>query len=332
MTKIRWGILSTSHFADRFTGPALQKGKHTTVLGVASRSLERAQEFARRHSIPKTYGSYEEMLADPEIDAVYNPMPNHLHVPWTIRALQAGKHVLCEKPIALTAGEAETLVQAAHSFPRLKVMEAFMYRFHPQWQAALRYVQEGRLGELRTIDTLFSYYLVDPANVRNQADIGGGGLLDIGCYPISLSRWIFGREPLRVAGRLVLDPVMKVDRLASALLDFGGGTATFTVGTQLDPFQRVNIVGDQGRFEIEIPFNAPSDRPCRAWFTQRGKVETLEFETCDQYTLEGDAFALAVINDTPVPTPLEDALANMAVIDAVVQSDREKSWVELPTR
>ena len=329
MTKLRWGILSTSNFADKFTGPAFQKGKHTTVVAVASRKLGQAQAFARRHSIPRAYGSYEELLADPEIDVVYNPMPNHLHVPWTIRALQAGKHVLCEKPIALTASEAETLVQAARAYPHLKVMEAFMYRFHPQWQIAMQYLREGRLGELRTVDTLFSYYLMDPANVRNQADIGGGGLLDIGCYPISLSRWLFGREPERVAGRLEFDPVMKVDRLASAALDFGSGTATFTVGTQLDPYQRVNILGDQGRFEIEIPFNAPNDRPCRARFSSRGEVESLEFAVCDQYTLEADAFSLAVINNTPVPTPLEDALANMAVIDAVVKSSAEKRWVEL---
>ena len=215
--------------------------------------------------IEKAYGSYQELLADRNVDAVYIPLPNHLHVRWSMRALSAKKHVLCEKPIGLSVAEAEQLAGAAAAHPKLKVMEAFMYRFHPQWQAARQFVREGRIGQLRTIHTHFSYYNDDPQNIRNQADIGGGALMDIGCYPISLSRFIFDAEPQRVLGHIERDPALEIDRLVSAVLEFFQGTSTFTCSTQLVPHQRVNIFGTSGRIEIEIPFNAPPDRPCRVW-------------------------------------------------------------------
>ncbi len=325
MSKVRWGVLGTAKIAVEKVIPAMQKSQHCLIDGIASRSAENARTVAEKLGIAKAYGSYEELLADPEIDAVYNPLPNHLHVEWSIKAIEAGKHVLCEKPIALTSGEGERLLEAVREHPRLKVMEAFMYRHHPQWQRAKRLVDEGRIGELRTIQSFFSYYNRDPNNIRNQAGLGGGSLMDIGCYSISLSRFIFEAEPRRVFAVIEYDREFEVDRLASGIMDFGRGTSTFTCSTQLAPFQRVNIFGTEGRVEIEIPFNAPPDRPCRMWHQSGDEVEEIVLEICDQYTIQGDLFSQAILNDTAVPTPLEDAVANMKVIEALIESGKKGS-------
>jgi predicted dehydrogenase len=327
MRKVRWGILSTAKIGTQKVIPAMQRGQYSEVVALASRDLAKAQAEAASLGIPKAYGSYEELLADPEIEAIYNPMPNHLHVPWSIKAIEAGKHVLCEKPISLTTAEAESLLAVARQHPQIKVMEAFMYRLHPQWQRAKEIVSSGGIGELRTIQSFFSYFNNDPNNIRNMADIGGGGLMDIGCYNISLSRFIFGSEPKRVLGIVEYDPNFNTDRLASGILDFGNGTATFTCSTQLSSYQRVNIFGTEGRIEIEIPFNAPPDRPCRIWHQRGGEIEEIVFDTVDQYTIQGDLFSQAVLNDTPVPTPLEDGIENMRIIEAIVASGRANGWV-----
>jgi predicted dehydrogenase len=325
--KARWGVLSTARIGTEKVIPAMQSGRYCEIAAIASRDLGRARAAANRLGIPKAYGSYEELLADSDVDAIYNPLPNHLHVPWSIRALEAGKHVLCEKPIALTAAEAQKLLDAARERPQLKVMEAFMYRHHPQWQRARQLVADGEIGELRTIQSFFSYYNADPADIRNVAEFGGGGLMDIGCYTISLSRFIFGAEPRRVCGIVEYDPEFETDRLASGVLDFGRGTSTFTCATQLTPYQRVNIFGTEGRVEIEIPFNAPADRPCRMWHQRGSEIDEIVLDPCDQYTIQGDLFSQAVLDDTPVPTPLEDAVANMRVIEALVQSAKSGTWV-----
>jgi predicted dehydrogenase len=327
MRKVRWGALSTAKIGTQKVLPAMQRGKFCEVTAIASRTLATAQAAAQSLGIPKAYGAYEELLADPDVDAIYNPMPNHLHVPWSIKALEAGKHVLCEKPIGLSSAEAQQLADAAAAHPQLKVMEAFMYRHHPQWRRAKQIVAEGGIGELRTIHSFFSYYNDDPANIRNMADIGGGGLMDIGCYNISLSRFIFAAEPDRVLGIVERDPKFGTDRLVSGILDFGRGTATFTCSTQLSSYQRVNIYGTSGRVEIEIPFNAPPDRPTRLWHQRGSEIEEIVFDTCDQYTIQGDLFAQAVLDDTPVPTPIADAVANMQVIEAVVESGKKGGWV-----
>jgi predicted dehydrogenase len=327
MNQVRWGVLSTAKIATQKVIPAMQQGEYCNITAIASRNLEKAQAAARQLGIPQAYGSYEELLADPEVDAIYNPLPNHLHVPWSIRALNAGKHVLCEKPIGLTAAEAQELLDAAERQPQLKVMEAFMYRHHPQWQQARQLVAEGKMGDLRTIQSFFSYYNDDPGNIRNMADIGGGGLMDIGCYLISLSRFIFGAEPRRVCGIMEYDPQFKVDRLTSGMLDFGTGTSVFTCATQLAPYQRVNIFGTRGRIEIEIPFNAPPDEPCKLWHQHGTEIDEIVLDARDQYTLQGDLFSQAVLNDTEVPTPLEDAVANMEVIEALVRSAKSGTWV-----
>jgi predicted dehydrogenase len=329
MRKVRWGQISTANIGLKKVLPGMKRGRYTEIVAISSRNLDAARRAAKQLGIPKAYGSYEEMLADPDIDAVYNPLPNHLHVPWSIQALEAGKHVLCEKPIALTAAEAQTLVDAAKKFPHLKVMEAFMYRHHPQWVRAKKMVQDGKIGTLRTIQSFFSYYLLDPKNIRNMADIGGGGMMDIGCYNISLSRFIFDAEPQRVVGIVEYDPELRIDRLASGMMDFGNGTATFTCATQLSPYQRVNIFGTDGRIEIEIPFNAPPDRPCKMWYEHKGKIQEIVLPTTDQYTVQGDLMSKAILDDKPVPTPLTDAVANMRVIEAIFASGRDKQWVTL---
>lgn len=326
MSKVRWGVLSTAKIAVEKVIPAMQLSQYCLIDAVASRSPDKARAAAEKLGIAKAYGSYEELLADPDIDAVYNPLPNHLHVEWSIKAIEAGKHVLCEKPIGLTSGEGERLLEAEREHPRLKVMEAFMYRHHPQWQRAKRLVDEGHVGELRTIQSFFSYYNRDPNNIRNQSGIGGGSLMDIGCYSISLSRFIFEAEPRRVFGIVEYDSEFEIDRLASGIMDFGRGTSTFTCSTQLVPYQRVNIFGTEGRVEIEIPFNALPDRPCRMWHQSGETVEEIVLEICDQYTIQGDLFSQAVLNDTAVPTPLEDAVANMKVIEALIESGKKGSW------
>ncbi len=327
MRKVRWGVLSTARIAIQKVIPAMQTGSYCDVTAIASRSSEKAAQVAEQLGIRKAYGSYEELLADPNIDAVYIPLPNHLHVPWSIRALEAGKHVLCEKPIGLSAVEAEELLSVAKKYPELKVMEAFMYRHHPQWQRAKQMVTDGKIGELRTIQSFFSYYNVDPNDIRNKPGMGGGALMDIGCYSISLSRFIFGVEPRRVFGVMEYDERFKVDRLTSGVLDFGQGTSTFTCSTQLAPFQRVDIIGTKGRIEIEIPFNAPVDKPCRIWYQRGDEIKELMLEVSNQYTIQGDLFSRAVLDKTEVPTPLEDAVSNMRVIDAIIQSAAKGSWI-----
>lgn len=329
MDKVRWGILSTANIGVAKVIPAMQRGTYCEVSAIASRSPESAREAARRLGIPRAYGSYEELLADSEIDAIYNPLPNPLHVPWSLKALEAGKHVLCEKPLAPTLAEEQMLFDAAQQYPHLKVMEAFMYRHHPQWQRARQMVLDGKIGMLRTIQAFFSYYLDDPANIRNIPEAGGGGMLDIGCYTVSLARFIFGAEPRRVLGMVEYDPIFKTDRLASALLDFGTGTSTFTCSTQLAPYQRVNIFGTQGRIEIEIPVNAPANQSTRLFYEHSGELEEIRLEPCDQYTIQGDLFSQAVLNDSEVPTPLSDALANIRAIEAVFRSARDEAWVQL---
>lgn len=329
MQKIRWGILSTAKIGREKVIPGMQAGSHCDIVAIASRNKEQAAATAAKLNIPVWFGSYEELLSSNQIDAVYIPLPNHLHVEWAIKALQAGKHVLCEKPIGLSTAEAEKLSAAAKQYPQLKIMEAFMYRFHPQWQHAKKLVADGAVGELKTIQSFFSYYNIDPHNIRNQKEAGGGGLMDIGCYCISQSRFIFGKEPVRVSGIVEYDPVLETDRIASGILDFSTGTATFTCSTQLVPYQRVNILGTEAGIEIEIPFNAPTDKPTRLWLHTKNGAKGIVFDTANQYTIQCDLFSKAILNNEPVPTPLEDAVNNMKVIEAVFESARKKKFVTL---
>lgn len=308
----------------------MQLGRFTTVDAIASRDLKKAKEAAARLGIAKAYGSYEELLADPEIDAVYNPLPNQMHVPWTAKAAEARKHVLCEKPISLTVAEARTLL-AVRERTGVKIGEAFMIRSYTQWLRVGELLRSRRIGQLRSVAGFFSYYNDDPANIRNQVECGGGALLDIGCYCIQAARYGFGQEPRRVVGLVERDPKMKVDRLTSALLDFEGGQAIFTCSTQMVPYQKVVFFGTKGRIEMEIPFNAPKDRLTRISIDETGElfgsgIKVEEFPIADQYTMQGDAFSQAVLEGGEVPVPLEEAIRNMAVIEAVFRSGETGRW------
>jgi predicted dehydrogenase len=330
-TKLRWGVLSTANIGLKKVLPAMQQGKYTEVVAIASRDLAKARQAAAELNIPTAYGSYEELLADPNIDAIYNPLPNQFHVPWTIKAAEAGKHVLCEKPISLTVGEAKTLIDVRNR-TGVKICEAFMIRSFHQWLRLRALLDDGRVGELRAITGVFSYFNVNPANIRNQVECGGGGVYDIGCYLIHASRYAFQQEPKRVVACLGRDPEMHTDRLASALLEFSGGHSIFTCSTQLIPYQRIHFLGTRGRIELEIPFNAPPDKPTRLFIDATGDlsgsgITTETFPAADQYTMQGDAFARAVHEGTEVPVTLEDSIGNMAVIEAVFKSASTGQWV-----
>lgn len=323
MKKVVWGVLGTANIGMQKIIPAMQRGACCDVRAIASRTLDKAEQAARRLSIPRAYGSYRELLADPEIEAVYIPLPNHLHVPLTLEAARAGKHVLCEKPIALTAEEAAQLREC-----RVHIMEAFMVRFHPQWLHARDLVRAGRIGTLRAVQAFFSYFNEDPTNIRNQADIGGGGLYDVGCYAVVAGRFFLGSSPRRAVALVDRDPVMRTDRTTSGLVDFGEGRhLDFTVSTQCAPYQRVQLCGTRGRIEILIPFNAPANGATRILVDDATAldgsgitVETLP--PCDHYTLQGDAFSRAVRGEAPLPYGVEDAVANLRVIDALFRSER----------
>jgi predicted dehydrogenase len=329
--KVRWGVLSTAKIGREKVIPAMQASARCSIDAIASRDAATARRVADELGIARSYGSYEDLLADPGIEAIYNPLPNHLHVPWTIRALAAGKHVLCEKPVAMTAQEAQLLVGARDRTGTL-VAEAFMVRQNPQWQRAREIARSGEIGEVRAIQTFFTYFNVDPANVRNQPDIGGGGLMDIGCYAIVTARYIFGAEPSRVAALVEYDPVMKTDRLTSALMEFPDNRhLAFTCSTQLSPHQRVTIVGTKGRIEVLVPFNAPNRQPCRIVVDDGsdlhgGSARVEDLPVVDQYTLQGDAFAAAVRGEAPLEYPIEDAVLNMRVIDAVFRAGKNATW------
>ena len=331
--KLRWGVLSTAAIGTKKVIPAMQSGQYTTVTAIASRDLSRARDAAKGLGIDKAYGSYEELLADPDVDAIYNPLPNQMHVPWTIKAAEAGKHVLCEKPLSMTLAEARTLLPVQER-TGVKIGEAFMIRSYTQWRRLRELLDQGRIGTLRSVIAAFSYFNTDAANIRNQVESGGGALYDIGCYCIHASRLGFGGLPTRVVGLIERDPSFATDRLTSAILDFPGGQAIFTCSTQLVPYQRVHFLGTKGRIEIEIPFNAPKDRPTRLFLDETGDIfgtgiVTEEFPTADQYTIQGDEFSKAVLEGGKVPVPLEDGIANMAVIESVFKSAKTGGWVEM---
>ena len=331
-TKIKWGVLGAAKIAVQKVIPAMQQGAWCEITAIASRELPRAQQAAQQLHIPKAYGSYEELLADPDIDAIYNPLPNHLHIPWTMQAMEAGKHVLCEKPLVLSAEEILPLIELRDR-TQLKVGEAFMVKTHPQWLKVREMVQAGELGELIAIQGCFSYTNRDPKNVRNIAEYGGGGIYDIGCYPVTISRFVTGEEPVSVCAYADIDPVFNTDRLASAILQFPSLHSSFVCSTQMVKYQTMHFYGTKKHLEVLIPFNAPPDRPCIIRVDEgdlfRQEVTEIEFPICDQYQLQGDAFSQAILNDTEVPVPLEDALGNAKVLDAIFESVKTKKAVSI---
>jgi predicted dehydrogenase len=323
---LRWGILSTANI-NRKVVPGTMRADRCEVVAIASRDPDSAARGAAEYGIPRSHGSYEELLADPEVDAVYNPLPNHLHAEWTIAAAEAGKHVLCEKPLAMDAEEVVRMVEACAS-AGVVLMEAFMYRLHPSWEGVRELVRSGRIGELRSVQSWFSYFNDDPANIRNIPETGGGALYDIGCYTVNLSRMLFEAEPSRIQASLTFDEAMGVDVLTSAILEFDRGVAAFTVTTRAETDQRVHVYGTEGRISVGIPFNVPPDRPTEVFLTAGGDppvapaTETIAFDPADPYAVQAERFARAVLDGEPVPIPLEDSIANMRVIDEIFRLGR----------
>jgi len=326
---VRWGVISTARIGTEKVLPGMMKSKQLVVRAMASRSLATGRKWAKKLGIPVAYGSYEELLDDPEIEAIYNPLPNHLHVPLSLAAAKKGKHVLCEKPIALSAAEAETLKSAPAG---IIIAEAFMVRHHPQWQKARDLVRKGKLGEVRAIQALFSYYNVDPKNVRNMADIGGGAAYDIGCYPVVTARYIFGAEPVRVVSLIDRDPKFATDRTTSALIDFGEGRhLTFTTSTQATNYQRVNILGTKGRLSVHIPFNPPQGGAMRLYLDNGSELgdasaKPIKLDKADQYQLQGEAFSRAVRGKGKLEYGVDDAILQARVLDAIFRSEKSGNW------
>jgi predicted dehydrogenase len=326
---INWGILSTANIGLNLVIPAIIGSNNGVVLGIASRNIEKADEVAKKFGIKHTYGSYDELLSDPQIDAIYNPLPNNLHLEYTLKALEHGKHVLCEKPIGLSVAEAAKLAHYLLQYPNLKVMEGFMYKFHPQWVKAKEIVSNGQIGKINIIQTLFSYHNTDGNNIRNKKEAGGGVLMDIGCYCVSFPRFILSQEPTSVISAIQYDTVFETDFLATGILNFDNNvTASFTCTTQAFPFQRTYILGDKGQIEIEFPCNAPIDADCKIILRTATEEKVLVFKA-NQYQLQCEAFANSILNNKPVPYPIIDAVNNMRVLEALVQSSKLKAAINV---
>jgi predicted dehydrogenase len=313
--KVRFGIISTAKIGVEKVIPALQQSKFCQVAAIGSRDRDKAEKAAEQLGITRAYDAYEDLLDDPDIDAVYIPLPNHLHLPWIINSIKAGKHVLCEKPITLNYEEAQQLLDESEKYPDIKIMEAFMYRFHPRWQRMNELIKNGEIGTLKTVHSFFSYFNDDPENIRNIAEMGGGGLMDIGCYSISLSRFLFGEEPETVKGIMEMDPDFKTDQLTSGVLGFSSGTSIFTCSTQSFKDQFVIAYGTTGKIEMDWPFNTDPDIITRLTIYTNGEKKTEEFQPANHFIIQADQFARSILDQTEVPTPLADAAANMAIID-----------------
>lgn len=329
MDKVRWGIMSTANIGVNLVIPGMQKSGLCDITAIASRSGEVAREAADKLDIPKSYDSYEALLADPDIDAIYIPLPNHMHVSWAEKSILAGKHTLCEKPLGMNADEARKLLSISEEHPEIKVMEAFMYRMNPRWGRVKKIIEEGKIGEVKTMHSYFSYYNTNPDDIRNIQEYGGGGLMDIGCYCISASRLILGDLPHRVTGKMLIDEDFGTDKKTTGILDYGDTAATFMCSTQLTDSQRVTIFGTEGLLEIESPFTTNPGTPTKMWLQSGETREEIGSDACDQYQVQGERFSEAIIEDLEVPTPLTDAVRNMQVMDAIKQSAKTDSWVML---
>jgi predicted dehydrogenase len=325
MKPVVWGVLSVAnHYVSRIA-TNLRKSPLVEVRAIASRTIEKARAAAERLGIPRAYGSYAELIADREIEAVYIPLANHLHAEWVKKAADAGKHVLCEKPFALNAAEAQDVFDHAQRRGVL-AMESLMYRFHPQWIKAGELVRSGELGEIHAVHTFFSYMIADPANIRNIAEIGGGGMRDIGSYAISSARFIVGAEPARVLSLMYRDPALKTDTLSSGILDFGKARSIFTVGTQTQAWQRVDVAGSAGALTIHIPFNTYFDVPAELTVTSWLGTRTIHIPAMDQFVEVFEAFSRAVRSGSPVPQTAQDTVHNQRALDALLRSEKSRTW------
>ena len=330
MKKVRWGILSTANIGVAKVIPGMRKSHYVDVTAIASRDLAAAQRVAGSIGIDKAYGSYEDLLADPDIDAIYNPLPNHLHVPLTLQAARAGKHVLCEKPMSLNAAEIDQLKEVEG---KVHIMEAFMVRHSLQWNTARDQIRAGDLGGApQMIQSFFSYNNQDPLNIRNKVEWGGGGLMDIGCYPIVAGRFFFEAEPVRVIGLFTRHAEFGTDIISGGLLDFGNGRQlTFSVSTGLARAQQLVVWGSEARLIVPVPYNAQPDVPNVFAINDGSQLdgssaELFAMDVSDQYTRMSEDFSRAVLGEIPLPYGLDDARANMRIIDALFRSEKTGAW------
>ncbi|MCY4158599.1 MAG: Gfo/Idh/MocA family oxidoreductase [Bacteroidetes bacterium] len=324
---LRWGILSCARIAREKVIPAIQNSQRGTVVAIASRNTDLAHQVAKNYEIPVISPTYDELIDLSSIDAIYIPLPNHLHIEWASRAIKAGKHVLCEKPLGLSRMDIKHLVKVSGEHPEQLVAEAFMYRYHPQWIYTKELIQSGKIGELRSIHVHFSYDNRDPNNIRNRLEYGGGALMDIGCYGISVARWLYDAEPVRVCAQVERDPEFKTDISTSILLDFDQGSATITCGTQMHRSQYVILTGTEGRLALHTPFNMSPNEPTSVELQQNLGTYIQNLEPVNQFSEQSDAFAAAVFDEKPFSTPITDSLYNMGVIDACFQSGESGTWI-----
>ncbi len=328
MNPMKLGILGvSSHFIKRVLFP-LKKSTLIEIYAISSRSKDKAKEASEKYDIPKYYSTYEELIKDKSIELVFIPLPNNLHAEWIKKCADHGKHILCEKPIALNAKEATECINYAKS-KNVYIMEAFMYKFHPQWKRTLELIQMGEIGNINFINTTFGYNNPDPNNIRNIKETGGGSLMDIGCYAISVPRFLLQSEPLRVISLMNYDRIFQTDILSSAILDFGYARATFNISTKTYPFQKVEIHGTQGIIIVQIPFNTFSDVKAKITVMTSVGLREISFELVDHYQLEFEEFVNVIRNNKPSPIPIEDAINNMKVIDAIIKSNKSCEWEEI---
>ena len=325
MKPVRWGIISVAKHFIRCVVLPMQKSEMIELYGIASRNPEKAKEASEKYGIPRYYQSYEDLLSDKSIEAVFIPLPNDMHLEWIKKSVDAGKHIICEKPLTLNAREASEAIEYAAKKDTL-LMEAFMYRFHPQWIKARELVQTENIGNLRAVHTFFSYQNTDPYNIRNILEMGGGGILDIGCYAVSIARYIFDKEPQRVVSLINRDQAFKTDILSSGILDFGDGHSIFTVGTQTFPYQKVDIIGSAGRIHIKIPFNTYPDIPVNISVTNSVGTRKIHSGPADHYELQFERFSEAIRKGLQAPISPMDALNNMSVLDALFRSEKSGNW------
>lgn len=330
--KLNWGVLGAAKIAIEKVIPAMASSDQYQVYGIASRDPAKAKATADRLNIPKAFGSYEEMIADPDIHVIYNPLPNHLHVEYTLKCIEAGKHVLCEKPIALNSADVKKLIAARNKY-QVKVGEAFMVKTHPQWIKARKLVQEGALGKVKLVQGCFSYFNNDPDNIRNIEAYGGGAMWDIGCYPVMTSRFVLREEPLKVMALMEFDDAFDTDILSSVIIQFPSAQAVFSVGTQIVRYQRMHFFGEGKRLEVMVPFNAPNDKSCHLIIDEgdifQENVEKISIHLCDQYAIQAEAFTKAIKENIKEPVSLEEALANTLVLEAIFKSAKEGRWIVL---
>lgn len=315
--KVKWGVLGCAAFARSTAVPAMLRAEGVEVLGIASRTRAKAEAFAAEFGIPKIYGSYEELLADPEIEAIYNPLPNGLHPEWTIKVAEAGKHSLVEKPFAANAAEAEAVAKVVKA-RGVKVMEAFMWRFHPTHRRVRELIRQDAIGSVRFVRSAFTFTLQRGPNVRLTETLAGGGLMDVGCYCVSAARFLFDAEPTQAYARADVDPEYKVDMLASGILEFPTGRATFDCGFEL-PFRcDYEVVGSKGRITVPNAFLPGPD--AELILEANGKTEREAFPGLNQWQLEFEHLSRSIREGTPLDYDTDDAIKQQRVLDAIQRS------------